>query len=290
MAFGVPTDRTISGPGGPSPGCRGCWARNRCWRRFPRVVGVPRTGSPWCPGGTRRSAPEQPRRSVAGITACAVTGQDASETRNRSPSWIDDRAPRASSPAVACSPDHRPGWWTMLAALASQRIAAGPDHGCSTNAGGQRTGTQPVRALQLATEVEQPAGAVHLRRLEDRRGVRLMGWSNPVVPWSELERALSGRPPRPGRGPVGPLRPLGHDRPEPDPAPIESPHRSSTPARSGDSGRRWRPPSRWTTPPGCPTQNCTATPRSVSLTAPPPRNCWWRRRSGWAGCPRHHRS
>ncbi len=30
-----------------------------------------------------------------------------------------------------------------------------------------------------------------------------MGWSNPNVPWSELERALSGRPPLPGRGPAG---------------------------------------------------------------------------------------
>ncbi|MEP6562903.1 MAG: PHP domain-containing protein, partial [Nakamurella sp.] len=41
-----------------------------------------------------------------------------------------------------------------------------------------------------------------------------MGWNNPNVPWSELERALSGRPPRPGTGPIGPLRPLGHDRPD----------------------------------------------------------------------------
>ncbi|GAA2011915.1 error-prone DNA polymerase [Nakamurella flavida] len=29
-----------------------------------------------------------------------------------------------------------------------------------------------------------------------------MGWTNPVVPWRELERALSGRPPRPGQGPL----------------------------------------------------------------------------------------
>ncbi len=50
-----------------------------------------------------------------------------------------------------------------------------------------------------------------------------MGWSNPIVPWSELERALSGRPPRPGRGPIGPLRPLGHDRPEPVEFPLEYP-------------------------------------------------------------------
>lgn len=28
-----------------------------------------------------------------------------------------------------------------------------------------------------------------------------MGWSNPPVPWRELERALSGKPPLPGRGP-----------------------------------------------------------------------------------------
>jgi error-prone DNA polymerase len=42
-----------------------------------------------------------------------------------------------------------------------------------------------------------------------------MGWNNPNVPWSELERALSGRPPKPGREPIGPLRPLGHDRPDP---------------------------------------------------------------------------
>ena len=51
-----------------------------------------------------------------------------------------------------------------------------------------------------------------------------MGWNNPNVPWSELERALSGRPPRPGTGPIGPLRPLGHDRPDPsDGAPLEYP-------------------------------------------------------------------
>ncbi len=59
------------------------------------------------------------------------------------------------------------------------------------------------------------------RRLAGRGGVRLMGWNNPNVPWSELERALSGRPPRPGTGPIGPLRPAGGDRPghdRPDPA------------------------------------------------------------------------
>ena len=54
-----------------------------------------------------------------------------------------------------------------------------------------------------------------------------MGWSNPIVPWNELERALSGRPPKPGRGPVGPLRPLGHDRPDlPVTHPPEQPNAS----------------------------------------------------------------
>ena len=43
-----------------------------------------------------------------------------------------------------------------------------------------------------------------------------MGWSNPNVPWSELERALSGRPPAPGRGPDHSTFTFGHSRPHPD--------------------------------------------------------------------------
>ena len=48
-----------------------------------------------------------------------------------------------------------------------------------------------------------------------------MGWNNPNVPWSELERALSGRPPLPGRGPAS-----------------SDSHPWNTPARSGGNGRR----------------------------------------------------
>ena len=33
-----------------------------------------------------------------------------------------------------------------------------------------------------------------------------MGWNNPNVPWSELERALSGRPPLPAGLPEGAMR------------------------------------------------------------------------------------
>ena len=48
-----------------------------------------------------------------------------------------------------------------------------------------------------------------------------MGWSNPMVPWSELERALSGRPPLPGRGPAD-SRPPGFRRTGPaEPADTE---------------------------------------------------------------------
>ena len=61
-----------------------------------------------------------------------------------------------------------------------------------------------------------------------------MGWNNPNVPWSELERALSGRPPLPGREPIGPLRPLGHDRPD-----ARTPHRLPPP-----DYRRWNTPVR----------------------------------------------
>ena len=42
-----------------------------------------------------------------------------------------------------------------------------------------------------------------------------MGWNNPNVPWSELERALSGRPPKPGRGPLQAVQHRQRHRPEP---------------------------------------------------------------------------
>ncbi len=44
-----------------------------------------------------------------------------------------------------------------------------------------------------------------------------MGWSNPAVPWPELERALSGLPPLPGRGP--------DDQPQRPPRGFRSPQR-----------------------------------------------------------------
>src|SRR5690606_17474281 len=43
-----------------------------------------------------------------------------------------------------------------------------------------------------------PAAGPDHRPLDRGGGVRLMGWNNPAVPWSELERVLSGRP-RPDR-------------------------------------------------------------------------------------------
>ncbi|MFN8199230.1 MAG: error-prone DNA polymerase [Nakamurella multipartita] len=50
-----------------------------------------------------------------------------------------------------------------------------------------------------------------------------MGWNNPNVPWSELERALSGRPPAPGRGPLQAIRHWQQDRPDPPPIPAGPP-------------------------------------------------------------------
>ncbi|MFS3127061.1 error-prone DNA polymerase [Nocardioides sp. Bht2] len=57
-----------------------------------------------------------------------------------------------------------------------------------------------------------------------------MGWSNPPIPWSELERKLSGRPdPRPDDGPGSRRRkpyraPAGVHRPERDPVPYAELH------------------------------------------------------------------
>ncbi|MTD16660.1 DNA polymerase III subunit alpha [Nakamurella sp. YIM 132087] len=52
-----------------------------------------------------------------------------------------------------------------------------------------------------------------------------MGWSNPLVPWSELERALSGRRPLPGRGPEHSRPPEDHRRRRsvPPPSPRSTP-------------------------------------------------------------------
>ncbi len=46
-----------------------------------------------------------------------------------------------------------------------------------------------------------------------------MGWNNPNVPWSELERALSGRPPGPGKGPLQAIQHWQRHRPDPPPTP-----------------------------------------------------------------------
>ena len=98
----------------------------------------------------------------------------------------------------------------------------GPDPGCWTNDGGPRIGARPAPGCRSSPRAGSPAGPVDTadRRLAGRGGVRLMGWNNPNVPWSELERALSGRPPLPGRGPLRPIAPLEYpssqrrDRPQ----------------------------------------------------------------------------
>ena len=94
-----------------------------------------------------------------------------------------------------------------------------------------------------------------------------MGWNNPNVPWSELERALSGKPPLPGRGP----RPCAAGIPQLA-TPGSDPRSTSVRLRTPRS-------------PGCPTRSCTATPRSASSTVPPPRSTWWPRRSGSGSTP-----
>ena len=46
-----------------------------------------------------------------------------------------------------------------------------------------------------------------------------MGWNNPNVPWNELERALSGRAPAPGKGPLKAIQHWQRHRPDPPPLP-----------------------------------------------------------------------
>lgn len=56
-----------------------------------------------------------------------------------------------------------------------------------------------------------------------------MGWNNPNVPWSELERALSGRSPGPGKGPLQAIQHWQRHRPDPPPPPGPPPAGTNTP-------------------------------------------------------------
>ena len=90
---------------------------------------------------------------------------------------------------------------------------------------GVHTATAPGPDAGAAGRGTGSAGLFRRGGLAGGRGVRLMSWSNPPVPWNELERALSGRKPLPGRGPVQSGRGSTHE---------EQP-----------AGRWRRPPGRW---------------------------------------------
>ena len=172
-------------------------------------------GDPW-PGSLPAPSPTR---------VAAVPGD---LPRPRQPEVV--RGPRRRRPAGSA---HRPGPADRLSRLArpagrARRTApAGRRLGRALAAG--RTVVVDEQAARRSAGADRHRGrgrdvaATGHRRLAGRGGVRLMGWNNPNVPWSELERALSGRPPRPGTGPIGPLRPLGHDRPDTPEAPLEYP-------------------------------------------------------------------
>ena len=80
-----------------------------------------------------------------------------------------------------------------------------------------------------------------------------MGWSNPPVPWQELEARLSGR-----------IRRFPRWRRRRQPG-LVAPSASPT-SRRRSSGRP--------TPAWCPTPSCTATPTSASSTGPPTPRSW----------------
>ncbi len=92
-----------------------------------------------------------------------------------------------------------------------------------------------------------------------------MGWQNPPIPWSELERKLSDRN-RPGR-------PEPRRRRQPGVVRASGSPTSRRPTCCPSSSRL----SRW-----CPTPSCTATPTSASSTAPATPRTWSPRRCGWA--------
>ena len=104
-----------------------------------------------------------------------------------------------------------------------------------------------------------------------------MGFENPITPWSELERRLSGRPEakpaaKPNETPA--RRGHGDDRgPDGGDSPAWSRKRPGLPAPAdpADQPAERRPRS--------PTPSCTRTRPSPSSTARPTRSSWSRRRS-----------
>src|ERR687897_33104 len=73
-----------------------------------------------------------------------------------------------------------------------------------------------------------------------------MGWQNPPVPWSELERRLAGRPPPANQPPGadGGDAPAWSSRRQPyQPPPAGSPGQPQQPPPAGSAGQPSRPPS-----------------------------------------------
>ena len=138
------------------------------------------------------------------------------------------------------------------------RSTPGPDRGCWTSTGGPGAGTRPRRPGCSWSPTDGAALLVRSdrRRVAGRGGVRLMGWNNPNVPWSELERALSGRA-------AGSPAAARCRRSGPGSATARPRAAAARPARRSPR----------------PTPSCTATPRSASWTARPPRSSWSPRRS-----------
>ena len=232
------------------------------------------TGSPWCRGGTRRSASRDPA-ATRGRERCRRRHRPGWPTPETDPAPATAAIPTAGNPCssrvAACSPASPPGWG---------RTGNGADQHGKRRGLGRAVGAG--RALVVADRVADPAG--YRARLQvvtesgppcwcvsaaaglaARGGVRLMGWNNPSVPWTELERALSG---------------------------------PATQARAEDAAGRCGTDelSEATAPAPRPAAGRTLHPRAVRRAALPlrvqlpgrrlrPRRCWWRRRSGSAWMP-----
>jgi hypothetical protein len=110
------------------------------------------------------------------------------------------------------------------------------------------------------------AAGVRGGRLADRGEVRLMGFNNPSVRWSEMARLL-GSPD------------IGGDK---------QPDGGDGPAFSRKRGK-YEPPRSNAPRMPCPTPSCTRTRRSPSSTARPRRPSWRKRPNGWAARARDHR-
>ncbi len=202
------------------------------------------------------------RRSTGpGPAGCPARPRCGSSPSRSPPRSSTSPATSSPSPTAEPSPATRRASGSAGTGCPGSRSRPGPDPGRSTSRGGASRVPVADRALGSRSSgstggrgcwsATPPAGGSRRATTDGHhQEAGLMGWNNPEMPWSELERRLSARP--------GSTTPRSRG-----PGDVPAGCRSSARARPR------------------PTPSCTATATTASSTVRAHRASWSPRRSGW---------